>query len=193
MPPGRADLLLILDSSEDLPLVTPFFKASLSWKPWGLISSVRGSLPWRPAWSSAPQTAGLLQAICSCSLLCRSILLSRLAGGTWLMVPGLCPACGCLSYHCPCRGLHHVTPHQPPGSELQSGLEPGFVLQPLRPLTSSPPSGHPPALFPRLHSCDPLPRPCPPSLPPAEPWYLHKASPLPFPQEPALLPLWPRG
>ena len=36
MPPGRADLLLILDSSEDLPLFTPFFKASLSWKPWGL-------------------------------------------------------------------------------------------------------------------------------------------------------------
>ena len=118
---------------------------------------VRGSLPWRPAWSLAPQTVGLLRAICSLSWLCRSVLLSRLAGGAWLMVPGLRPACGCLSYHCPCRGLHHVTPHQPPGSELRLGLELGFVLRPLlHPPTSSPPSGLPPALFPCLHSCDPL-------------------------------------
>ena len=151
-----------------------------------MISSVRGSLPWRPAWSSALQMAGLLQAICSCSQLCRSVLLSRLAGGTWLMVPGRCPACGCLSYHCPCRGLHHVTPHQPPGSELQSGLEPGFVLQPLHPLTSSPPSGHPPALFPRLHSCDPH----PPHPVPAHP-SCHQQSPGIFTR--LLLYLFPRS
>lgn len=149
---------------------------------------VRGSLPWRPAWSLAPQTAGLLRAICSRSRLCLSFLLSRLADGSWA------PFSLWLSVlPLPLRGLHHVTPHQPPGSELWLGLESGFVLRPLlHPPTSSPPSGRPPALFPCLHSCD-CPRPCPPFLPPAESWGFHKASPLPFPQEPARLPFWPRA
>jgi len=59
----------------------------------------------------------------------------------------------------PLRGLHHVTPHQPPGSELWLGLELGFVLRPLlHPPTSSLPLGIP---LPSPLACLPVTAPVP--------------------------------